>query len=202
MEYGLPPYGGIGIGIDRLTMLFTNTWVIKELILFPLMKIDSISKEEKVKVSDEVKVEITPQNTQQDFSKKIVVVLNKELESWQAMNAVGHISAFLGNKMDERFDTGEFFVSQDEEKFPRNSQYSIIALSAKEGQLHTLLEKVKEVGLLYHVFIKEMIETTNDEKIVETLKDKKSTDIEILGIGIFGPNEEVEKLTKNYSLWK
>ena len=38
MEYGLPPIGGIGIGIDRLTMFFTNTWAIKEVILFPLLR--------------------------------------------------------------------------------------------------------------------------------------------------------------------
>lgn len=38
MEYGMPPLGGIGIGIDRLTMFFTNTWVIKEIILFPTLR--------------------------------------------------------------------------------------------------------------------------------------------------------------------
>jgi lysyl-tRNA synthetase class 2 len=38
MEYGMPPLGGIGIGIDRLTMFFTNTWSIKEAILFPTMR--------------------------------------------------------------------------------------------------------------------------------------------------------------------
>ncbi|KKQ46358.1 MAG: Lysine-tRNA ligase, partial [Candidatus Woesebacteria bacterium GW2011_GWA1_37_8] len=38
MEYGMPPLGGIGIGIDRLTMFFTNTWMIKEVILFPTLK--------------------------------------------------------------------------------------------------------------------------------------------------------------------
>lgn len=38
MEYGMPPTGGIGIGIDRLTMFFTNTWMIKEIILFPTLK--------------------------------------------------------------------------------------------------------------------------------------------------------------------
>lgn len=38
MEYGMPPLGGIGIGIDRLTMFFTNTWLIKETILFPTLR--------------------------------------------------------------------------------------------------------------------------------------------------------------------
>lgn len=38
MEYGMPPMGGIGIGIDRLTMFFTNTWSIKEVILYPTMR--------------------------------------------------------------------------------------------------------------------------------------------------------------------
>ncbi len=38
MEYGMPPLGGIGIGMDRLTMFFTNTWTFKEVLLFPTLK--------------------------------------------------------------------------------------------------------------------------------------------------------------------
>ncbi len=38
MEYAMPPIGGIGIGIDRLTMFFTNTWSIKEVIIYPTMR--------------------------------------------------------------------------------------------------------------------------------------------------------------------
>lgn len=38
MEYGMPPLGGIGIGIDRLVMFFTNTWMLKEVMLFPNLR--------------------------------------------------------------------------------------------------------------------------------------------------------------------
>ncbi len=38
MEYGMPPTSGLGIGIDRLTMMITGQETIQEVLLFPQMK--------------------------------------------------------------------------------------------------------------------------------------------------------------------
>ncbi|MFP4459777.1 MAG: lysine--tRNA ligase [Candidatus Zixiibacteriota bacterium] len=38
MEHGMPPTGGIGFGIDRITMIFTDTYSLRDILLFPLTR--------------------------------------------------------------------------------------------------------------------------------------------------------------------
>jgi len=55
LEYGLPPTGGWGMGIDRAVMFFTNCSSIKEVILFPAMKPHEDIKKENEETKEEKK---------------------------------------------------------------------------------------------------------------------------------------------------
>lgn len=65
-----------------------------------------------------------------------------------------------------------------------------------------LIAKARESGLIYIGFIREMIETSDDDEIVSILKHKNDSEIEYLGVGIFGPKDQVDVLTKSYQVWR
>ena len=195
LEYGMPP--ACGWGNSERNFWFFEGVTAREGVIFPNLRseADEVTKKIYSNVSFEDK-----SRSKQDFTKRMVLVVSEDIQDWQVANASSHMSAYLGRKI-SHFDTGEFFETKDNKKYPRNSQYPIVIKVASPEELRGLYDAAEKTNITHHGFIKEMIETTNDKKIETILAEKTDDDIVLYGVGVFGNDKEVTVLTDHYELW-
>ncbi|MFT5037148.1 MAG: lysyl-tRNA synthetase class 2 [Candidatus Azotimanducaceae bacterium] len=183
LEHGMPPtFGAASLGERFFAYLVDKP--IRETQLFPLMKPKAPTGKSKVR-------------------KSAVAVLNTGagLEAWQKLNTIAHLTAELGAREGSSLLKYDSVSTKDDQQIPLNIQHAIMVKEAQSGaELLALLTTARNQGLSVAAFTREMLETTNDNKVKEATAEKNIDDIEFLGVLVFGDSESVNTATANFTL--
>lgn len=207
LEYGMAP--NFGWGNSERMFWFLEDVTAREGTPFPQLKFH-ISDDTK-KIYPEVDFDSIRNpgadaagNKYTGNEYKIVMVVREDLESWKLTNVIGHLTTYLGAKAGTGIIGSDKFETNDgKQAIPANSTLPVITMSAKSAtQLYNLLAKVEEANLEHLAFVKEMMDFHKDEEIQNALVNQDKSELDYLGVGIFGKAEDIDKLTKKFSLWK
>jgi len=138
-----------------------------------------------------------------DNDKKFLAVLNKKIELPKLMNALGHMSVGL-TSLCENNEEMQFLQYKDSSAtiHPAISKFPYIILSAdNSNQIRTLRLAAIEQGILYNDFTSSMLGTSADDQLRKT-GDTKEIDLEYFGICLFGSAEQLQPLTKKFSVFR
>jgi len=185
MEYGMPPQSGWGMGVERLLTLLTGQDNLRDVVLFPLMKSDT-------------------NESKKGITKLAVALINTQanLEKWQELNTIGHLTASLGARQGKSMFFQDTVETADGERIALNIQDAImIKQISGSDSIRNLKNIAQKAGLSVTEFTREMMQTSDDAKVAQMTQLKEYSDIEHLGILVYGEKKAVEKLTKEYSLY-
>ncbi len=189
MEHGMPCQSWFGMWLERILALLTQQDNLRDVIMFPLMKPHdwewvSTGKDTKTKLA--------------------VVILNSsvDMQPWQEMNTVAHLNAAFWARNGKWLLYQDEILTYDSHAIKLNIQHAIMIKQDSDDWVRKLLDQAEEEWLHIACFTKEMLETTDDAKIIEITWLKRSEEIEYLWILIYGNKKVVERLTVDSALYK
>jgi len=184
LEHGMPPaFGSAPVGERLFSVLAGKS--IRETQLFPLMKPKDSETGNKKATEKEIAV--------------VIIDAGKLTEKWQVLNTVAHVSASFAARAGQNLFFTDTAKTSDGTSIPLNIQHAIMIKVGSD--LNDFTKRELPAGCSITPFTNEMLATTNDKKVLASIKEKTADEIEYLGVLVFGPRSVVEKFTESYELY-
>lgn len=134
-----------------------------------------------------------------EFDTKIKIVLRDDLEMWKKLNVTAFlISGIAGTQS----IVGQPYIDDDGVQYLPMSQQPMMIHSATSDQMKELLQKALSKDVVITIYTEELFGTYNDDDNRAMIAQFKTADLNLVGIGIRGKKNPVDRLFKGLELHK
>lgn len=133
--------------------------------------------------------------------KKISLVVADDIDTGVAMNVVGHLNVAVGNRGGDIMGRDSYSDSSGV-KHLGISRYPVIVLKGSRADIKELVSKAESEGLVVIDYPEEMFTTRTDDDLNDALSKRKNEDLSYYGVALVGGKKKVDKLTKQFKLYK
>jgi hypothetical protein len=133
------------------------------------------------------------------FDNKIVAILREDLMMWQKLNITAFIMTGIGGLQDI---LGEPYVDGAGNTYLPMSKQPIMIYAATGEQLKELLLKALNKEINMAIYTEELFNTYNDADNRAKVAESDTNNLNLVGIGMVGKKNHVDRLTKGLSLYE
>lgn len=131
------------------------------------------------------------------FENKIVAILREDLLMWQKLNVTAFIMSGIGGRQDV---LGEPYVDGSGNTYLPMSKQPIMIYAATGEQLKDVLLKALNKEVAMAIYTEELFNTYNDDDNRAKVAEFDINDLNLVGIGMIGKKNHVDRLIKGLSL--
>lgn len=141
-------------------------------------------------------------NLPDETKKRFVAILNKKMDAGRTVNVLGHISVGLSNLLTPDDAVYVNYADQDNNLHRNVSHYPYIVLKAdNSNKIRKVREEAIDRGITFTVFTHTMIEGGSITQQSQT-KETPESELNYLGICLFGETDVIREITKKFSLYR
>jgi hypothetical protein len=128
------------------------------------------------------------------FDTKIAVILRDDLEVWQRLNVTAFLVSGIGWRAPEVI--GEPYADADGTEYLPMFRQPVLVFQGSKETLAAAHERALSRGLALSVFTADLFATGNDRDNRAAVGAVGGTDLDLVGIAVYGPRNGVDKVTK------